>query len=188
MGLAPASTAQAGNDELCRRVAPLCHAIRWSALVWIIWASAGTLSVFRSPARVVEHYGRILNVDLINMPASGYAVALIIILVDLAIAWLIVVFIWRLFGHYLRGEIFSLAAVQEMWRGGWTAVTAVVVDMVARPLVAYALTQHLGESQRHHFWTAPNDLLHLLLALFIVALAHIYRAGVAIADENRQIV
>jgi hypothetical protein len=52
----------------------------------------------------------------------------------------------------------------------------------------YALTQHLGESQRHHFWTNPNDLLHLLLALFIVALAHIFGAGVAIADENRQIV
>jgi len=188
MGLAPASTAQAGNDELFRRVAPLCHAIRWSALVWIIWASAGTLSVFRSPAHVVEHYGRILNVDLINMPTSGYMMALIIILVDLAIAWLIVVFIWRLFGHYLRGEIFTLAAVQEMWRGGWTGVAAVLADMVARPLVAYALTQHLGENQRHHFWTYPNDLLHLLLALFIVALAHIFRAGVAIADENRQIV
>jgi len=188
MGLAPASTMQAGNNELSRRVAPLCHAIRWSALVWIIWASVGTLSVFGSPARVVEHYGRVLNVDLTSLPTSGYAMALIIILVDLAIAWLIVVYIWRLFGHYLRGEIFTVAAVQEMWRGGWTGVAAVGADMIARPLVAYALTQHLGESQRHHFWTVPNDLLHLLLALFIVALAHILKAGVAIADENRQIV
>ena len=188
MGFAPDSAAQAGNDELLRRVAPLCHAIRWSALVWIIWASAGTLSVFRSPAHVVEHYGRILNVDLINMPTSGYMMALIIILLDLAIAWLIVVFIWRLFGHYLRGEIFSPSPVKEMWRAGWTGVAAVVTDIVARPLVAYALTQHLSESQRHHFWTSPDDILHLLLALFIVALAHIFRAGVEIADDNRQIV
>src|SRR5262245_36145051 len=188
MTVASPSTAQAGNDELCRRVAPLCLAIRWSALVWIIWASVGTLSVFGSAARVVEHYGRVLNVDLTNMPTSGYAMALSIILVDLAIAWLIVVFIWRLFGHCLRGEIFTLAAVQEMWRVGWAGVAAVLADMVARPLVAYALTQHLGENQHHHFWTSPNDLLHLLLALFIVALAHIFRAGVAIADENRQIV
>jgi Protein of unknown function (DUF2975) len=188
MSLAPASTVQAGNDELRRRVAPLCHAIRLSALAWIIWASVGTLSVFGSPVRVAEHFGRVLNVDLTNLPTSGYAMALTIILVDLAIAWLIVVFIWRLFGHYLRGEIFSLAAVQDLGRAGWTGVAAVVADIVARPLIAYALTQHLGESQRHHFWTNPNDLLHLLLALFIVALAHIFRVGVAIADENRQIV
>jgi Protein of unknown function (DUF2975) len=188
MSLAPASTVQVGNDVLRRRVAPLCHAIRLSALAWIIWASVGTLSVFGSPARVAEHFGRVLNVDLTNLPTSGYAMALTIILVDLAIAWLIVVFIWRLFGHYLRGEIFSLAAVQDLGRAGWTGVAAVVADIVARPLIAYALTQHLGESQRHHFWTNPNDLLHLLLALFIVALAHIFRVGVAIADENRQIV
>jgi Protein of unknown function (DUF2975) len=188
MSLAPATTVQAGNDELRRRVAPLCHAIRLSALAWIIWASVGTLSVFGSPARVAEHFGRVLNVDLTNLPTSGYAMALTIILVDLAIAWLIVVFIWRLFGHYLKGEIFSLAAVQDLGRAGWTGVAAVVADIVARPLIAYALTQHLGESQRHHFWTNPNDLLHLLLALFIVALAHIFRVGVAIADENRQIV
>src|SRR5215472_1839609 len=135
MSLAPAATPQAYNDELRRRVAPLCHAIRLSALGWII-----------------------------------------------------VVFIWRLFGHYLRGEIFSPSPVKEMWRAGWTGVAAVVTDIVARPLVAYALTQHLSESQRHHFWTAPDDLLHLLLALLIVALAHIFRAGVAIADDNRQIV
>jgi Protein of unknown function (DUF2975) len=188
MSLAPASAAQAGNDELRRRVAPLCHAIRWSALLWIIWASVGTFSVFESPARVAEHYRRVVNVDLTNLPTSGYAMALTTILVDLAIAWLIVVFVWRLFGHYLRGEIFSLAAVQELWRAGWTGVAAVVADIVARPLVAYALTQHLGESQRHYFWANPNDALHLLMALFIVALAHIFRAGVAIADENRQIV
>src|SRR5262245_49477894 len=158
MSLASAATAQAGNDVLRRRVAPLCHAIRLSALAWISWASVATLSVFQSPARVAEHFGRVLNVDLTNLPTSGYAIALTIILVDLAIAWLIIVFIWRLFGHYLRGEIFSSAAVNEMWRGGWTGVAAVVADIVGRPLVAYALTQHLSDGPRHHFWPHPNDL------------------------------
>jgi len=188
MDLAPAMTSQADNSELRRRVAPLCHAIRLSALVWIIWASVATFSVFASKVRVAEHYGRVLHVDLTNLPTQGYLMALAIVLVDLAIAWIIVVFIWRLFGHYLRGEIFSSSAVKEMWRGGWTGVAAVVTDIVARPLVAYVLTQHLSESQRHHFWTSPDDLLHVLLALFIVALAHIFRAGVEIADDNRQIV
>ena len=188
MSLAPAAISQGYNNELRRRVAPLCHAIRLSALVWIIWASVATFSVFGSKVRVTEHYGRFLHTDLTGLPTSGYVMALAIVLVDLAIAWIIVVFIWRLFGHYLRGEIFSVSAVTEMWRAGWTGVAAVVTDILFRPLVGYVLTQHLSESQRHHFWTRPDDLLHLLLALFVVALAHIFRAGVEIADENRQIV
>ena len=188
MSLAPVSTAQAGNGALRRRVAPLCHAIRLSALVWIVWASAVTLSVFASPIRVAEHYGQFLKVDLTTLPTWGYVTALTIILVDLAIAWLVVVFIWRLFGHYLRGEIFSPAAVNEMWWGGWAGVAAVAADIVARPLVAYALTQHLSGGPRPQFWTNPSDLLLLMLALFIVALAHIFKAGVEIADDNRQII
>jgi len=188
MSLAPSSSTPAANDELRRRVAPLCHGIRLSAVVWIVWASAATLSVFASKAQVAEHYGRFLHVDLTNLPTSGYVMALAVILLDLAIAWLPVFFIWRLFGHYLRGDIFSRAAVREMWRCGWSGVAAVVTDIVARPVLAYALTQHLSESERHHFWTNPNDILYLLLALFIVALAHIFRASVEIADDNRQIV
>ncbi len=72
--------------------------------------------------------------------------------------------------------------------GGWTGVAAVAADILARPLIAYALTLHLSEGPQRHFWIMPNDLLHLLLALFIVAFAHIFRVGVEIADDNRQIV
>lgn len=188
MSLASAASSESKDDALRRRVAPLCHAIRFAALAWIIWASLVTFSVFASKTSVAEHYGKVLHVDLSGLTMSGYGLALAIVLIDLAIAWMIVVFIWRLFGHYLRGEIFTHSAVEEMWRGGWTAVGAVAVDIVARPLVAYALTWHLNESLRHYFWTSPEDLLHLLLALFIVALAHIFRAGVDIADDHRQIV
>ena len=188
MSLTTAPTTQANTDKLRRRVAPLCHAIRLSAVGWIIWASVATLTVFGSRVAVAEHYGRFFHTDLSGLSAPGYGEALAIVLFDLAIAWLIVVFIWRLFGHYLQGDIFSAAAVNEMWRGGWTGVAAVAADVLSRPLIAYSLTQHLGEDQRHYFWISPNDLLHLLLALFIVALAHIFRTGVEIADENRQIV
>src|SRR5262249_41905659 len=105
MSLAPASSMRANDSELRRRVAPLCHLIRLSAVIWIVWASAIALSVFSSRIQVADHYSRFLHVDLGNLPTSGYVMALAIILVDLGIAWLLVVFIWRLFGHYLRGDI-----------------------------------------------------------------------------------
>jgi len=157
-------------------------------LLWAVWATAMTLMVFASPDRVAEHYGQFFKVDLTSLPTTGYALALLIIVLDLALAWLVVVFIWRLFGHYLRADIFSHSAVDEMWRCSWTGVAAVVGDIIARPALAYALMQYLSSGQRHHFWTTPNDLLLLMLALFVVALAFIFRAGVEIADENRQIV
>ena len=178
----------ADHRALTRPIAALCQTIRWSALLWAVWATAMTLMVFASPDRVAEHYGQFFKVDLTSLPTTGYALALLIIVLDLALAWLVVVFIWRLFGHYLRADIFSHSAVDEMWRCSWTGVAAVVGDIIARPALAYALTQHLSYSQRYHFWTVPNDLLHLMLALFIVALAFIFRTGVEIADENRQIV
>ena len=176
------------TSALHRRVAPLCHVIRWCAVAWGLWATVIVFMVFAVPDRVAENYGRALNVDLGQLPTSGYVLALAIIVLDLALAWLVVFFVWRLFGHYLKGDIFSHAAVAEMWRGGWAGVAVVAFDLVARPLIAYVLTQHLAESQRLHFWTSPDDLLHLMLALFIVALARIFRAGVEIADDNRQIV
>ena len=188
MSSTPSGCPHPDHRALTGRVALLCHAIRWSALLWAAWATATTLMVFASPDRVAEHYGRFLKVDLTSLPTSGYGLALMVIVVDLGLGWLVVVFIWRLFGHYLRADIFSHAAVDEMWRCGWTGVAAVVGDIIARPALAYALTQHLSYSQRYHFWTVPNDLLHLMLALFIVALAFIFRTGVEIADENRQIV
>jgi hypothetical protein len=188
MSLAPGATPRANDSELRRRVAPLCHIIRVSAVIWIVWASVVAVSLFASRAQVAEHYGRFLNVDLAGLPTPGYLLALAILLTDLGIAWLPVIFLWRLFGHYLRGDIFSLAAVGEMRLCGWTGVAAVITDIVSRPPLAYALTRHLPEAERHHFWTSPNDILFLLMALFIVALAHIFRAGVEIADDNRQIV
>jgi len=175
-------------SEVHRRVALLCHAIRWSAVAWGLWATAAVLMLFASPDRVAEHYGRVFRIDLGHLPASGYVIALTIIVLDLVLAWLIVVFVWRLFGRYLRGDIFSHEAVDEMSRAGWAGVASVAADIVARPLLAYALTLHLDASQRHHFWTGSDDLLHVLMALFIVAFAHIFRAGVEIADDNRQIV
>lgn len=184
----PSTRPSAEHKDLTLRIAWLCHAIRWSALVWAGWATAMTLTTFASVDQVANHYGRFFGLDLTNLPMSGYVLALLIVVLDIFLVWLVVVFIWRLFGHYLRADIFSHAAVDEMWRCGWAGVAAVVGDIIARPALAYALTQHLSSSQRYHFWTFPNDLLHLMLALFVVALAFIFRTGVEIADENRQIV
>ena len=76
-----------------------------------------------------------------------------------------------------------------MQRLAWTAAAAVVADIAARPVLAALLTAHLGSANMSFkVWTAPSDLLHVLMALFFVVLANVFAAGVALAEDNRQIV
>lgn len=123
------------------------------------------------------------------MPTSAYVASAVVIAIDVAAAALVVIFVWRLFGHYVEGRIFDRAAVEDMRWLGWAGVAAVIADYVSRPLISYFLSQHLGEqAARLHFWAQPNDLLHFMMGLFVVVLAHVLRAGVELAEDNRQIV
>lgn len=166
----------------------MCHLIRWSAVAWIGWALGLVLMVWSSPKSVERVYGRFLNTDLGGLPAVDYTAAFFVVLVDWSVSALVVVFVWRLFGAYLRGSIFTMESVDEMRRAGWMGVAAIAADIVSRPLVTLVLTRHLPDGHAVHVWAEPNDMLHALMALFIVAVAHVYKVGVEIADENRQIV
>jgi len=179
------------QNALTQRVAGLCHLIRLAALAWIGWTLLIILSNWSSIDTIKRSWGHYLKADLTALPLAHYAEAFAVVLFDWAIAALVVVFVWRLFGCYLRGSIFSAEAVSEMRNLGWAGVAAVVADIGARPLLQLIMTQHLGSgvsAGRIWLWAEPNDALHLLMALFIVAVAHIFKTGVEIADDNRQIV
>jgi hypothetical protein len=38
------------------------------------------------------------------------------------------------------------------------------------------------------FFVLPQDLLHLIFAIFVLALAHIFKAAAEMADDHAQIV
>lgn len=189
MNAAIASDAPDRHSALRQRVAVLCHLVRWVAVAWIGWALMIILMKWTSRTELANSWGRFLKLDLSALPSTHYAAAFAVVLVDWAVAAMVVVFFWRLFGQYLAGNIFSRESVDEMRWLGWAGVAAMTVDFIARPMVRFLLSMHLGDgTQRLGFWVEPNDLLHLLMALFIVVLAHVFKAGVEIADDHRQIV
>lgn len=179
----------APNHALPLRIHLLCHAIRWVALAWIGWAIAVVIAQWSDRGGIVRNYGRMLGLDLTAMPDSHYLAAAGIICLDVAAAACIVIFVWRLFGHYLKGNVFTRAAVDEMRNAGIAGLVAVAADIVARPAIVAVMTLHLNASP-HPFkiWGQPNDALHLLMAAFIVVIAHIFKAGVDLAEDHRQIV
>lgn len=176
------------HDVLRRRIGAMCHIIRAAAVIWFAWTATQSISHWLTLDAVKNTWGRYLSVDLSALPFSHHMTAFAITLANLTIAAFVVVCLWRLFSHYLRGSIFSLEAVMQMRALGWTGVAAIAADLVARPLIKAILTAHLSDSPRFAVWAEPNDMLHLVMALFIVALAHVFKTGVEIAEDNRQFI
>jgi hypothetical protein len=174
---------------LRQQVGSLCHVIRWASLAWIAWSLLIVVMKWSNLDALKNSWGHYLNLDLTALPVTLHAAAFAVILANWAIAALLVYFVWRLFGCYLRGSIFSAEAATELRNVGIVGVASVTADLIARPLIQIFLSWHLGSGARSFmFWAEPNDVLHMLMALFVVALALIFKAGVEIAEDHRQIV
>ncbi len=65
-------------------------------------------------------------------------------------------------------------------------VAAIAADIASRPLVTLFQTRHLPDGHAVQVWAEPNGMLHALMSLFIVALAHVYKVGVEISEEKNQ--
>ena len=177
-----------GQAPLPSNIHILCHLIRWAAVAWIAWAIALVFLQWNDRQTITHNWGRMLGADLSKMPDSHYLAATGVVMADVAIAAVIVVFVWRLFGHYLNGRIFTRDAVGEMRHVGCAGLVAVAADILARPALAALFTLHLEDSPSLKVWGQPNDALHLLMAAFIMVVAHIFKAGVELAEDNRQII
>lgn len=185
----PAAALSSDRQQILHnRIGTMCHVIRAAAVIWFAWAAIRSLSNWLTLDAVKNSWGRHLHLDLSQLPFSHHMAAFAITLADIAITGLVVAFLWRLFSLYLRGHIFSLDAVAQMRNLGWAGVAAVAADLIARPLVKAVLTAHLSVPQPLALWAEPNDMLHLIMALFIVALAHVFKTGVEIAEDNRQFI
>ena len=177
------------QDALRRQVAGLCHLIRWVAAGWTVWSLAILILNWSDIEAFKRNWGHHLKLDLTALPTSQYAAAFAVVLLDWAMSEADVLIEWRMFGCYLRGSIFTTEAAREMRNLGIAGVASVALDMVVRPLIAILLSLHLGSGGHNMaFWIEPNDVLHMLMALFVVSVAHILKAGVEIADDNKQIV
>ncbi len=177
------------QNALRQRVSLLSHLIRWTAVLWLGWGTWRLMSIWMFPEEVTRIYSHASGVDLTGLARSSYVAGFTIVAIDWAITALVVVCVWRLFGLYLKGSIFSADAVDALRNLGWAGVIATAADVVARPMLTLALTMHVSPTApQARLWADPNDLLHLLMAMFVVVLAHIFKAGVEIADDNRQIV
>src|SRR5262245_6064851 len=183
-----ARSAAAPGRDLHGRIGWICHGVRIAALVWIAWIVVMVVIAWSDKATILEAYGRLLGIDVTGVSTARYAVAFAIALVDLALVGIIVACIWRLFGTYLAGRVFTIDAALWLRRTGAMIIAAVAFDLVARVVTASLFAERLVLMGARGPLVLPQDLLHLIFALFLLALAHIFKAAAEMADDHAQIV
>ena len=188
-GAAPASQA-----SLPSRIRRLCRLIRIAALLWIGWIFVNVVRGWYAadPARLMDNLNRGLHADVSEI-SSGQIAAFFagnfgIWLLDTVIAYCI----WRLTGRYLQGRIFTVDAALWMRRLGVTGLITVLSIVAWRRASLLILTIHgnmpAGTVLLFGQWVTPPDLMRLLFCLFLVALAHIFKAAAELADDHAGIV
>lgn len=188
----PAEVSNALAQEALReRIAWLCHLTRAVAAGWAIWILIAAMRGWSDPAKITKMLGTYLNADLGTVTswqiAAGFVVQIAAWIPGAAISYCV----WRLFGGYLHGRIFTADAALWVERIGIAGLTTVAVGIVARRIEWLILTSHSDLSLGTRLLTqflVPGDLLGVLFSLFVLAVGHVFKTAVEIADDNAGIV
>ena len=176
------------------RIGWLCQLIRIAAPGWPTWNLALLLWNWhwRDLAKITENLGRALNADLQGLSYTqldfAFALALGLVAFQAAVSYCI----WRLFGAFLQGRIFTVDAAIWMRRIGITELVAVLVSVVARRVTVFILTSHahLPATTVLSFGqpVVPFDLVQVMFCLFVIGLAQIFKTAAEMADDHARIV
>ena len=176
------------SSTLRARIAWICHALRIGAVVWIGWGVVWTLVSWSDKTRTLKSYGFWFSADFTGVSDARYTAAVVVVLLSLSAGVPVVICIWRLAGTYLAGRVFSVDAALWLRRTGIAALAAIVVNIIARVVVANIIAGYPILIPPRGSFVVPQDLLHLIFAVFVLALAHIFKAAAEMADDHAQIV
>lgn len=176
------------RSGLRARIGWICHALRVAAVVWFGWVVVATLLAWSDKAMILEVHSRWLSIDVAGASNARYAAAFVFVLISLVAVAPVVICLWRLAGTYLAGRVFTIDAAVWLRRTGVAAVAAIATAIVARAIIASILAGQIVLSPQRSLFIVPEDLLHLIFAAFVLALAHIFKAAAEMADDHAQIV
>src|SRR5262245_31975911 len=184
---APLATSTLRAD-LRARIGWICHALRVAAVVWISWVAVWSLVVWSNKAKTLEAYGQWFTADFSGVSDARYAAAVVVVMLSVASGVPVVICIWGLVRTYLAGRVFTVDAALWLHRIGISGVVAIVVGILARAVAASIIAGQLVLIPPRGSFVLPQDLLHLIFVGFVLALAHIFKAGAEMAEDHAQIV
>jgi hypothetical protein len=128
----------------------------------------------------------LLESDLTSaVRARLVAVMGITVVASLTVLWQL----WRLFGEYQRGRVFSAASLQHLRRFSGAMVGLALVQPLARMLMSVAISLDNPPGHRHLVVSfSSNDFALLLLALVFMAITRVMVEAARTAEEIEQFV
>lgn len=174
---------------LTRKIGWLCQAIRALAIFYALLALWGFHHAWATRAPYELTAMNVFHLDVTGATAAQWNAVLAMSLC----LWLFVAAlsfcVFRLFSLYLNGEVLTGEAALWLRRVGIAGLLAILADFVERSAVVYALGAHLPESAHtKHIFIGTEDVIHVILALTLIALGHIQKTAADIADEHSQFV
>jgi hypothetical protein len=174
----------ASQANLPARIRWLCQLIRIAALLWVGWILVNVARGWYAadPARLMDNLNRGLNAGVSEISKGQIAAFFTgnfgIWLLDTVIAYCM----WT----------FTVDAALWMRRLGVTGLITVLGMVAWRRVSLLIFTMHgnmpAGTVLLSGQWVTPPDLMRLLFCLFLVALAHIFKAAAELADDHAGIV
>ena len=157
-------------------------------MIWVVWEFVFVVIHWSDKAAVLRNYERLFSTVLI-VSTARYAVAFGVVMVSLAVIVVIAFCLWRLAGTYLAGRVFTVDAALWLRRTAIAGLAGLIVSVIARVVVASIITgRWVPMSPLGFFYIVPQDVLHLIFVIFVLALAHIFKAAAEMADDQAQIV
>ena len=181
--------ADAKLSTLRGKIGWICRALQFLLVgypLWILWI---IIEYWGDRAFVEAHYQKFFKLDISGASYGQFAAAVALHLFVWVLLAVMCFCLWRVLGLYLEGRIFTIETALWLRRAGILGLATTIADFATRSLIVLVLTAHLPSmADKHHSFLTSDDPLHLILALIVIAFAHIQKTAAEIAGENAQFV
>ena len=177
------------QNALRAKIALVCHLVRWLTGGYLLFVAWGLYDHWSDGDRVQRVFKSFYKLDIADAAPWQWRAAEAVSALDWIVLAILCWHVWRLFGRYLQGEIFTAESASLLKRIGALGLVTVAFDFAMRPVTVMPMGAHLADSSAaRHAFVRTEDVLYVVISLVFVALGMIYRSAAELADENAQIV
>jgi hypothetical protein len=183
------------SEPLARRLRNLSRAVQALALLAMPVLVAVPLLLLWSPSTLLDlGTGPMSGTSLLHLAEGPMTLAMrwrmaavssLTVAVGLWLLWQL----WRLFGEYRRGAVFSPRALASLRRFAWGMLTLALVAPLGQALMSVAVSWDNAPGRRQLVVAvSSNDYALLLGALVFLAIARVMTEAARVAAENQEFI
>lgn len=173
---------------LRERIGWLCQLIRWLIVAWLVWNFYNVYGGLLNPEATAKEWNTYWGLAEGTVTTSKVYLNRVIVTLTYGSTVVLGYAVWQLMSGYLAGDIFSPQAARRLRWVGLTGIFSALIDVAVRPFLVGVLSTDNFKKVAWLDWVSPQDLLYVLIALFILALGYIQGTAAAISDEHQQFV